>query len=190
MIKTNKSLSNEEISIIREMLGQKLVAIDAVIVARSNLSWNTVRLHFDGLDIDFNNRLGDLEVDEYGTIEEFGLMSVARADSSTLNVSEASASTTVMEIGKTVTGVRIVSDEIVVHGDGLPVAEIVYPQAIVLELEDGVIVLDKECWFSEMIAIKQGEDAESLIYDESVNWADDSEDPSTHYEFSTMIQKL
>ena len=191
MSETNKSFTSEEIAVLGSMLGKSLGSIDAVIVARSDLSWNTVRLHFNDLNVDINNHLGEIEVDELGSLEEFGLLSVASAPETKLELPEVSAETSSIEIEKTITSIKIVSDSIVVYGDGTPVATITYPQAVILEHEDGVIVLDKECWFSEMIAVKQGKDAENLIYDESVNWEDDpDEDPSTHFEFSTAMQTV
>lgn len=191
MSETDKSFTSEEIAVLESMLGKSLGSIDAVIVARSDLSWNTVRLHFNDLNVDINNHLGEIEVDELGSLEEFGLLSVASAPETKLELPEVSAETSSIEIEKTITSIKIVSDSIVVYGDGTPVATITYPQAVILEHEDGAIVLDKECWFSEMIAVKQGKDAENLIYDESVNWEDDpNEDPSTHFEFSTAIQTV
>ena len=191
MSETDKSFTSEEIAVLESMLGKSLGSIDAVIVARSDLSWNTVRLHFNDLNVDINNHLGEIEVDELGSLEEFGLLSVASAPETKLELPEVSAETSSIEIEKTITSIKIVSDSIVVYGDGTPVATITYPQAVILEHEDGVIVLDKECWFSEMIAVKQGKDAENLIYDESVNWEDDpDEDPSTHFEFSTAMQTV
>jgi hypothetical protein len=191
MSSTDKSFTIDELAILRDVCGRTLESIDAVIVARSDLSWNTVRLHLDGLDVDINNHLGEIEVDELGSLEEFGLMSVNHASGATVEIPEVSAATTTMEIGKVIIGVRVISNVIVVHGDGAPVATITYPQAIILEHTDGVIVLDKECWFSEMLAVKQGENAGALVYDESINWEDNpEEDPTTHYEFSAVEQVL
>lgn len=42
-----------------------------------------------------------------------------------------------------------------------------------------------------MIVIKRGESIDELLYDESINWEDDTEeDPTTHFEFRTEIQSL
>ena len=52
-------------------------------------------------------------------------------------------------------------------------------------------MLDKETWFSEMIAVKIGEDPLALAYDGAADWEDDpDEDPSTHYEFSSRVVSL
>lgn len=182
---TDKSFSPEEIILLKKMKGRILQTVDAVIIARGDMSWQTVRLHFDGLHVDIINTLGEIEVDELGTIDEFGLLSVCEASSDLLDIPEASADTTTMSIYLPVIGVDIAIDVIDVSGNGNLVASIVYPQAIALQFPDYVLVLDKENWFSEMIAVKQGVDMDTLLYDESVNWEDNpEEDPTTHYDFN------
>lgn len=63
----DKGLSPEERSILRDMVGRELLTVDAAVVARGDLGWNTVRLHLDGADVDVDNRLADIVVDELGT---------------------------------------------------------------------------------------------------------------------------
>ena len=78
-----------------------------------------------------------------------------------------------------------------IYGEGEPVAKLEYPQAIAFRTDSGVIMLDKEVWFSELLVIKRGDSVDELLYDESVNWEDDSEeDPTTHFEFRTETQEL
>lgn len=184
MSTTDKSFSSEEIGILAGTKGRRLESVDAVIAARGDMAWETVRLHLSGMDVDVNVRLGMIEVDEMGTLDEFGLMSVSPAPGDELDIPEVGADTTVFPVGEVVRDVRVVNDVIHVYGDGALVATISYPQAIMLGLDTGWLCLDKEIWFSEMIAVKRGDDASKLVYDESVNWEDDEEDPSTHYEFS------
>ncbi|MBQ6452795.1 MAG: hypothetical protein IJJ14_00385, partial [Coriobacteriales bacterium] len=183
--------SVEELRLLESAKGQVLQRSDAVVVARDDLSWKTVRLHFADLHFDVNNQLGTIEVDEFGSLEEFGLLSVQAASDSKLIIPGVAADTTVMQIDRTIVSIEVVSDYVDIYGDGQPVASITYPQAIVFHTEEGDIVLDKEVWFSEMIAVKIGESARELLYDESVNWVDElDESPSTHYEFKTVIETL
>lgn len=99
--------------------------------------------------------------------------------------------TTTFEVNEIITAVTVINDLSNIYGEGAPVAKLEYPQAIVLHTGSGIIMLDKEVWFSEMIVLKNGERIEDLLYDESVNWEDDrDEDPSTHFEFRTEIQSL
>ncbi len=187
----NKRFSHAEESLLKRMKGSRLLSIDAVLAAPPDNSWNTVRLHFAGFDADVNNRLHEIVVDEFGSLEEFGLLSIAEATKDTLDIPEVGTDTTVFEINEVVDGVSVVNDIAEIYGDGKLVAKLEYPQAIALRTESGYIMLDKEVWFSEMIVIKRGKSIGELLYDESVNWEDDpEEDPTTHFEFRTEIQPL
>ena len=188
---TNKRLSSEEEALLKRAKGSKLLSIDAVLVAPPDNSWNTVRLHFEDFDIDVNNYLNDVVVDEFGSLEEFGLLSVSKASKETLNIPEVGTDTTIMRIGVLVNGITVINDIADIYGDGELVAKLEYPQAIAFHTDSGVIMLDKEVWFSELIVIKKGKSINTLLYDESVNWEDDpEEDPTTHFEFRTEMQEL
>ena len=191
MENVNKRFSQEEEALLERAKGSRLLSIDAVLAAPPDNSWNTVRLHFDDFDIDVNNYLHNIVVDEFGSLEEFGLLSVAESAKETLSIPEVGTDTTVMTIDALVYSVTVVNDIAEVYGDGKLVAKLEYPQAIAFRTESGVIMLDKEVWFSELLVIKQGERIGDLLYDESVNWEDDpEEDPSTHFEFRTETQDL
>ncbi len=191
MENVNKRFSQEEEALLERAKGSRLLSIDAVLAAPPDNSWNTVRLHFDDFDIDINNYLHNVVVDEFGSLEEFGLLSVAESAKETLSIPEVGADTTVMAIDALVYSVTVVNDIAEVYGNGKLVAKLEYPQAIAFRTESGVIMLDKEVWFSELLVIKQGERIGDLLYDESVNWEDDpEEDPSTHFEFRTETQDL
>lgn len=191
MENVNIKFSQEEEALLERAKGSRLLSIDAVLAAPPDNSWNTVRLHFDDFDIDVNNYLHNVVVDEFGSLEEFGLLSVVESAKETLSIPEVGTDTTVMAIDALVYSVTVVNDIAEVYGDGKLVAKLEYPQAIAFRTESGVIMLDKEVWFSELLVIKQGERIGDLLYDESVNWEDDpEEDPSTHFEFRTETQDL
>lgn len=188
---TDRRFTTEEEGLLKQAKGARLIAMDAVLAAPPDNAWNTVRLHFDGFDININNHLRSIVFDEMGSLEEFGLLPVSEAVPETLDIPEVGADTTVFPVGETVKGVTVVNDIIDVFGGGVPVARVEYPQAIAFAFDSCAIVLDKEEWFSEMIVIKRGGDLEEALYDESVNWEDDpEEDPTTHYEFHTEVQEL
>lgn len=187
----NKRFNHAEELLLKQMKGSKLLTIDAVLAAPPDNSWNTVRLHFEGFDIDVNNFLNNIVVDEFGTLEEFGLLSVVESSEEMLSIPEVGADTTTFEVNETIVAVAVVNNVADIYGEGPLVAKLEYPQAIALHTDSGIIMLDKEVWFSEMIVLKNGERIENLLYDESVNWEDDpDEDPSTHFEFRTEIQSL
>ena len=188
---TNKKFNQKEEALLKRARGARLLSIDAVLAAPPDNSWNTVRLHFEDFDIDVSNYLNDVVVDEFGALEEFGLLSVVESTKETLCIPEVGTDTTVFEVGETVTGVFVVNDIADIYGESILVAKLEYPQAIALQTETGIIMLDKEVWFSETIVIKRGSCIDELLYDESVNWEDDpEEDPSTHFEFHIEIQDL
>lgn len=190
MSKTDKSFTRGEAQILRGMVGRPLDFLDAVVVARGDMSWNSVRLHQADFAIDVNVSLGEIPVDELGTAEEFGLLAVVPAPDETLSLPDVSVGTTVVEVGKPILGVTVVNDEVEVFGDGASVATISYPQAIVIDLGDEFLVLDKESWFSETIAVKRGARWEPLVYDDSPNWEKDPEDPGTRYEYRSYSLTL
>lgn len=191
MNSTNKTFTDNECALLNSLIGKELTTLDACIVARGDMAWNTVRLHTTDIAIDLNNTLGEIVVDEFGTLDEFGLMSVAATDQSVLDIPEASSDTSVIPIGKKIRSVRVVNDVITVFGNGIEVAKIRYPQAVILDLGDEFLVLDKETWFEETISIKAGPNAMDLVYDDTVNWEDDlEEDPSTHYEAGLEVETI
>ena len=187
----NRRFSPEEEDLLKRAKGSKLLAIDAVLAAPPDNSWNTARLHFEGFDIDVNNYLNEIIVDEFGSIEEFGLLSVVESSDEALSIPEVGTDTTVMAVDAFVDGVTVINDIADIYGGGELVAKLEYPQAIAFHTDSGVIMLDKEVWFSELLVIKKGESIDDLLYDESVNWEDDlEEDPTTHFEFRTETQEL
>ena len=187
----NKRFSPEEEALLKRAKGSRLLSIDAVLAAPPDNSWNTVRLHFEGFDIDVNNYLNEIVVDEFGSLEEFGLLSITESSSETLSIPEVGTDTTVMTIDAVVDGITVINDIAEIYGEGELVAKLEYPQAIAFHTDSGVIMLDKEVWFSELLVIKRGDSIDALLYDESVNWEDDpEEDPTTHFEFRTETQEL
>lgn len=179
------NLFNEkELDILRSAKGQKLLTLDTVIVARGDLSWQKVRLHLERLHIDLICKLSEVVMDEFGTTDEFSILEVQESTEEILSLPEVSADTTVVYVNSIVENIEVINTQIDVYGDGKRVASISNAQALIFHLEDSVLVLDKENWFSEMIAVKSGSTADELIYDDSENWVvDPVEDPTTQYEY-------
>lgn len=191
MNNTDKAFTDDERALLGSLIDQELITLDACIAARGDMAWNTVRLHTAGKAVDLNNTLGEIVVDEFGTLDEFGLMSVTMSDQGVLEIPEVSSDTSVISVGKKIRSVRVVNDVITIYGDEVAVAKIRYPQAVILDLGDEFLVLDKETWFEETISIKAGQNAMDLVYDDTVNWADDpEEDPTTHYEAGIEVEMI
>lgn len=188
---TNRRFTHVEEALLKRTKGTLLKSIDAVLAAPPDNSWNKVRLHFENFDLDVNNFLNDIAVDEFGTLEEFGLLSIEEATADTLKIPEVGTDTTVFNIDRVIASVHVINDVADIYGEKSKVARLEYPQAIAFGTKEGIIMLDKEVWFSEMIVVKQGGEIDELLYDESINWEDDpEEDPTTHFEFHTEIQEL
>lgn len=103
----NKRFNHAEELLLKQMKGSKLLTIDAVLAAPPDNSWNTVRLHFEGFDIDVNNFLNNIVVDEFGTLEEFGLLSVVESSEEMLSIPEVGADTTTFEVNETIVAVPL-----------------------------------------------------------------------------------
>lgn len=74
----------------------------------------------------------------------------------------------------------VINEAAEIFGNGTLVEKLECPQAVALHTATKVIMLNKEVWFSGMIAIKAGNPFDQLLYDEPVHWADDpKEDPAT-----------
>lgn len=187
----NRRFTQKEESLLKRARGARLLSMDAVLAAPPDNSWNSVRLHFDGFDIDLSCRLHGITIDELGTVEEFGLLSVEESRPEPLDIPEVGAGTTVFPVDEVVMGVSVLNDIVRIYGDSTLVAQLEFPQAVAFTTESGIIMLDKEVWFSEMIAVKRGDAIGPLLYDDSVNWEDDpDEDPATHFEFHVECRVL
>ena len=189
---TNKIFTKEELELLQQLKGEILKSVDLVVVARDNLGWNTARIHADNnINIDLNNKNEAIIIDEFNNTDEFGILSLGRSPSGVLKLSDVSEDASIFPINRKVKDVSIVKDTVRVFGNEEAVSEVSYIQAIVFDLEDSYLVLDKETWFSEMIAIKQGNNLKNLIYDDLPNWEDSIEDdPNTHYEYESKTIKL
>lgn len=184
-------LGDQERRLLASLKGRTLDGLDACLVSGSS-AWGGVRLHADGASVDVNAGLalaawGPSEDD----VDEFGCMSVTEGEPETLEVRQASPQTTVRPVGKTVTGVAVVDQAVDLHERGQWAARVETTQAVALQLGDEWLLLDRECWFSDMIAIKSGPDLPSLLYDDAPNWeVDPDERPNDRFVVSVTVTEL
>lgn len=162
-----------------------------MLVAPPDISWNTVRLHCDGIDVDINNYLTNVLLDDGETVDEIGFLALNKASKEVLNIPEVGTDTTVIQENKIITAINVVNNYIDIYEKEEHIVGLKYPQAIVLHTNSELIVFDKEEWFSEMIVIKHGCHIKDLIYNDAINWEDiPEESPHTHFEFHTEIVEL
>ena len=180
-----RPLNQEETAILSTLKGERLNQIDACIVARDDTAWGNVRLHLDGADIDICIQLGEAVVDEAGESDEFGFLSVKKTSRATLEVAEASPETTVIQINDAIKDMTVVNERINIYSHDMLVSTIETTQAIILQLNDSTIALDRECWFSDTLTLKQTEPRQADLYDDSLNWANNpEEEPDCRYDVS------
>lgn len=188
----DKSFSRREIQALIDLKGANLISIDRMLLADAGYSWDTVRLHSDCGHLDINNFINNISLESNDITDEFAFLSIKSATSEALALEDMpSEKSTNSPINKKINAIYIVHNHVSTYRNNVLVTDLLYPQAICFEFTSDVLVLDKETWFSEMIAVKRGLSLKQLIYDESQDWQDDPiEDPDTHYEFSQEIVEL
>jgi hypothetical protein len=67
---------------------------------------------------------------------------------------------------------------------GVPFCEKRFTKAIVFYFSDECMVLDKLVWFDEMLRVSFGEEPESLLYDESLDWKTEEDENGVAFEYS------
>lgn len=191
MINVDKTLSPEERATLKSLVGRTVRSIDAALAAPPNIAWNTVRLHTDAGSVDVSCLLQTLPVNGQGDEEEFGVVSVAEAADTPLEVPTISADTQTAQLGFEVTGIDIVNDSLSVYVDGAPTYRRTTTKTIVLRTEGDSLAFDRQAWFDEMLAVNFGKDDEDLVFDEWADFEDDeTEEPGVHYEFSMAWESL
>ena len=191
MSEASYTIAPDEIGLLRNIVGRTLEALEAVIVARDDMAWGTVRIHAGEASVDVTNALRNLPINDEGDTEEFGVLEVTKARPGELHVDGVDKDSSWCSIGTTVSSVMLVNGYATATESGTDIMERAYTQAIVFELEGGgFLVLDKGAWFSEMITIGVGESWEGLVYDDSQDWEDDPEEPEIHYRWQRSTQRV
>jgi hypothetical protein len=188
---TDRRFTQDDKALLRRAKGTRLLSVDAVLVAPDR-AWNAVRLHFDGFDLDLRVHPVDISYDESGPVDEYGLMSVEKADPQVLAVPEIGDDAVAYAVDKLVESVYVVDDLGEVYEDGGLLARVEYPQAAAFRTDAGYIVFDNGSWFSELIDIGLYKATiEEAIYDESQSWeAEPGVDVTTHWEFRSEMYEL
>lgn len=190
MSDANKTICSEGITALREIIGKRIDSIDAYIVARDNVAWRAVRINCDGTALDVINELQYLPINDEGDTEEMSSLRVAPGGTGMFVVDDVNFEACTCEVGEVVAGITLLNGRVVTTDQGRVIADRAYTQAIAFGLSSGgSLVLDKGAWFSEMIAIGMG-DPEDLVYDDSLDWEDDPEDPDIHFSWSRHVLVL
>lgn len=191
MLDVNKAIDHAGQELLRSAIGSVITSLDAVIVARDNVAWNTVRVNTTAGSFDVSNLVEDLPVNGDGDVEGFGVLSLAEAATPTLEVDGVDRDVTTCPIGEAAAGVTLVNGRVTTFDEGTALVRRAYTQAIAFELQSGdLLVLDKGAWFGEMISIAMGTTLGDLVYDDSADWEDDPEEPSVHFAWERDLIRI
>ena len=84
MINEDKRISAQEHGLLKELIGQKIIKIEAAIASPPNVAWNTIRIHAENTSIDVSCFLIELAINEEDDVDGFGVVSIQRAPESKL----------------------------------------------------------------------------------------------------------
>jgi hypothetical protein len=189
MIELDNLLHEKERKLLRSCIGKQLRQFQGVMLG--DAAWHTVRLETAGPAIDITCTKTLQQVDDAGNTDEFGTMKVSIAKPETLHVPDIEGDAETRTLDGTITGVHIANERISVTVRGKTVSTRQSTQAIILELDDSSsLVVDRGVWFSEMLVVSRGNYVGSMLYDGSQDWEDDpDEDPDTHYDYASWIER-
>lgn len=177
----NKTINADGMKVLRDIVDEAIVSLEAVIVARDNVAWGVVRLNTALGAVEVRNHVEELPINNEGETEEFGVLSVKVANGDFV-VDDVDQEASLCPLDEMVAGITLVNGRVVTYENGEAIVDRSYTQAIVFELASGEhLVLDKGAWFSEMISINMGPEPSVFISDDSEDWEDDPEEPSIHY---------
>ena len=184
MMRTERLFTKEELDILRACVGQVLKSFEAVVVARDNMAWQTVRLRFADVAVDISNKEETICIGEDFETDDVGVLQVKRASDEPLSIDEIEQPSCCYGVETRVCNVLCVENGVDIFDDGKLVNSRDYVQAVVMELDDGrSLVLDKQTWFGELLAFTLTDSWKAALRDESEDWLDDEDEPSTHFEF-------
>lgn len=181
----NTALGDESAALLTRAIGSRIISLDAAIVASDNIAWSVVRVFFDSFVVDVRCDLENRTISEDSETEEYGVLSAALAPDEPLVVNGTSARTMTCPVEAVVKDVLFLDGTVDAFWDGDQVNSRAFTQAIAFKLgEFDWLVLDKETWFGDMIAVNRGERLCELARDSSVDWDDDPDLPEQHFVYS------
>ncbi len=190
MIRTDAALNQDEIDILKSFEGMQLKSYEMKCVG-GNDAWSTVRLHFESGTTDVVSSIQRISEDDKGSSDEFSVLRVLEVSPETPLVPDMPGETVVRAVDKAAAGFSIVNDVVRYYSGDVQDSEIIYTQAILVDLGNGFMYIDKEAWFSEILFVKSGSDMGELVKDDSSSLEiDPDEDPGSRMEYSSEIIAL
>lgn len=166
------TLGAEERTLAASLAGRKVVRVGGyrLGVFDDCVFHQVARIVFSGgSSFDLRNRFGTLRLPN-GLTEDIGTLSLGPAEGDVWLPEGAAISK--LAIGETVRRVAIVDDEDGISRDGQAVTTVSFTQAVVFELESGLLVLDKGEWTDDYVCVRQGNGLDALLTDCSTPWVE------------------
>ena len=170
---TDFTFSKTQVKLLSYTIGSVLETIDCPITISDRLSWGKVRIHFSAGSLDVINRQEQVDFCN-GDFERYGTIAVVRGESAILRSDVTNHLSRTIEMHEKVVSIDYINETISEPANrNMPDYSVSWTQAIVFHLENSVVVVGKEAWFSEMVAVNIGKSEVGLLYDDSVNFDDD-----------------
>lgn len=170
MICFDKTLTNSEIEILKTMKGRVLLAEGHVPIS-GNIAFGRLRLYLEDSGVDITADMHGIDYTGDGEIDDDeAFLAVEPARGNLEAVTEIEGNELRTEYGKVVKRVLIVQDLVDSYENGELTFKMTFPQAIVLDLGDEYVCIDKQDGPWAMVTVKHGAELSGLIYDCSKGW--------------------
>lgn len=190
MICYDKTFTEEEIKLLKAMKGRVLMAEGHVPIS-GNIAFGRLRLYLDGGNVDIVADMHGIDYTGDGTFDDDeAFLAVEPAKGGIEDITEIDGAELRTEYGKTVQRVLVAQDAVDSYENGELTFKMAFPQAIILDLGDECVCIDKQDGPWAMVTVKRGADLSELIYDCAEGWADTDESPELHNEFKQELVKL
>lgn len=183
--------SAEELDLLRSKKGDKLEAVGYVPIT-SDVAFGRVRLYFAGGSLDVVSTMHDIDYSGDGEVDDDdAFLSIGASEGDLVAKTEIDGNERRVEYGKIVQRVIVAQDSVDSYENGELTFKTIYPQAVVFDLGDELLGLDKQDCNWMMLTMKHGTVLEDLVYDSAKGWkVDPEESPELHNEFSREYLEL
>lgn len=192
MTPVDKTITTEELSLLRSLVGQRVLSFEASPIGGTTY-YEKVRLSCDGASIVISNTFEPMDVGYIAGCgkENVGLIRVEN-DKGALVLSdvENGPENATIEVGSRIISVEVVNDRITIRKGDNVTNSFAWTQAIILHLEDGDLVIDRNIWFEVFLDVFVTADSQRSLRNTCADWAvgsdEDGYDAIVDREFVTV----
>lgn len=189
MINLDKTFTSGEMKLLKALKSHTLLA-EGHVPVDGNIAFGRLRLYFKEGDVDVVVNMCGIDYTGDGAIDDEAFLAVEPAADDLAAKTELDGDELLTEYGKVVQRVLLVQDSVDSYEDGELAFKMTFPQAVVLDLADEFICIDKQDGPWAMVAVKRGTNLDELVYDCAGGWADSDEEPGLHNEFRQRLVEL